>query len=156
MRAHSVKATTNYPCSLCGKLFKKWTFLVGISAMTRAILWFVHPCVTWAGIAQSVQNLATDWTVRVSHPGGGSEISRTHPDRPWGPPSLLYNGYRIFPWSNAAEAWRWPPTLSSANVKERVELYLYSTSEPSWPVLGWNLSMCDRLINRPSNTTQCF
>jgi hypothetical protein len=21
----------------------------------------------------------------------------THPDRPWGPPSLLYNGYRVFP-----------------------------------------------------------
>ena len=23
---------------------------------------------------------------------------RTRPDRPWGPPSLLYNGYRVFPW----------------------------------------------------------
>jgi hypothetical protein len=22
---------------------------------------------------------------------------RTCPDRPWGPPSLLYNGYRVFP-----------------------------------------------------------
>jgi hypothetical protein len=29
-------------------------------------------------------------------PGGG-EIFRTCPDRPWGPPSLLYNGYRAFP-----------------------------------------------------------
>ena len=27
----------------------------------------------------------------------GGEISRTCPDRPWGPPSLLYNGYRVFP-----------------------------------------------------------
>jgi hypothetical protein len=26
------------------------------------------------------------------------EIFRTCPDRPWGPPSLLYNGYRVFPW----------------------------------------------------------
>jgi hypothetical protein len=25
------------------------------------------------------------------------EIFRTWPDRPWGPPSLLYNGYRVFP-----------------------------------------------------------
>jgi len=25
----------------------------------------------------------------------GSEIFRTSPDRPWGPPSLLYNGYRV-------------------------------------------------------------
>jgi len=31
-----------------------------------------------------------------------------------------------------------PPT-SSAGLKERVELYLYSPSGPSWPVLGWNL-----------------
>jgi len=27
----------------------------------------------------------------------GGEIFRTCPDRPWGPHSLLYNGYRIFP-----------------------------------------------------------
>jgi hypothetical protein len=25
------------------------------------------------------------------------EIFRTCPDRPWGPPSLLYTGYRVFP-----------------------------------------------------------
>jgi len=25
------------------------------------------------------------------------EIFRTSPDRPWGPPSLLYSGYRVFP-----------------------------------------------------------
>ena len=27
----------------------------------------------------------------------GAEIFRTCPDRPWGPTSLLYNGYRVFP-----------------------------------------------------------
>jgi hypothetical protein len=27
---------------------------------------------------------------------GRREIFRTRPDRPWGPPSLLYNGYRSF------------------------------------------------------------
>ena len=47
-------------------------------------------------VAQSVQRLATAWTVRGSNPGGG-EIFRTCQDRPWGPPSLLYNGYRLFP-----------------------------------------------------------
>jgi hypothetical protein len=26
------------------------------------------------------------------------EIFRTCPGRPWGPPNLLYNGYRVFPW----------------------------------------------------------
>jgi hypothetical protein len=38
----------------------------------------------------------------------GGEIFRTHPDRPWGPPSLLYNGYRVFfSRGEAAGAWRW-------------------------------------------------
>jgi len=27
----------------------------------------------------------------------GGEILHACPDRPWGPPSLLYNGYRVFP-----------------------------------------------------------
>ena len=34
------------------------------------------------------------------------EISRTCSDRPWGPPSLLYNGYRVFPGGKATGAWR--------------------------------------------------
>ena len=42
----------------------------------------------------SVQRHVTSWRVRGSNPGGG-ETSRTLPDRPWGPPSLLYNGYWV-------------------------------------------------------------
>jgi hypothetical protein len=59
-----------------------------------------------AGIAQSVKRLATGWTVRGSNPGGGGGIFRTRPDRPWGPPSLLYNGYRLLYGGKAAGAWR--------------------------------------------------
>jgi hypothetical protein len=44
-------------------------------------------------------------TVQGSNPGEG-EILRKSPDRPWGPPSLLYNGYRVFPMGKAAGAWR--------------------------------------------------
>jgi hypothetical protein len=47
-------------------------------------------------VTQSVQRVVTGLTGRGSNPGGG-EILRTCPDRPWGPPSLLYNGYRFFP-----------------------------------------------------------
>jgi hypothetical protein len=42
--------------------------------------------------------IATDY--RLDGPGsdlGAGEIFRTRPDRPWGLPSLLYNGYRVFP-----------------------------------------------------------
>jgi hypothetical protein len=40
---------------------------------------------------------------------GGGETFRTRPDRPWGLPSLLYNGYRVFRWGKAAGTWCWPP-----------------------------------------------
>jgi len=52
----------------------------------------------WPGIARG-------WRARGSNPGGG-EIFRPRPDRPWGPPSLLYNGYRVCPGGKAAGAWR--------------------------------------------------
>jgi hypothetical protein len=70
-----------------------------------------------------------------SNPGGG-EIFRTHPDRQWGLPSLLYNGYRVFLGGKAAGVWCWPPTPSKCRGHERVGLYLYSPSGPSWPVIG--------------------
>jgi hypothetical protein len=41
-----------------------------------------------------------------------TEIFRTRPERLWGPPSLLYNGYRVFLWGKAAGAWCWPPNPS--------------------------------------------
>jgi hypothetical protein len=48
---------------------------------------------------------ATGWTVRGSN-RCGREIFSTCPDRPWGLPSLLYNGYRVIPGGKAAGAWR--------------------------------------------------
>jgi hypothetical protein len=61
-------------------------------------------------------------------------IFLTPPDRNCGPPSLLYSVYRVFTGGKAAGAWRSPPTLTSAEIKETV--YLYTPSGPSWPVLG--------------------
>jgi hypothetical protein len=43
-------------------------------------------------------------TVRGRNPGEG-EIFRTRPDRPCGPPSLLYIGYRVFLGGKAAGEW---------------------------------------------------
>ena len=56
------------------------------------------------------------------------EIFRTCPDRPSGLPSLVYNGYRVFPGGKVLpgrDADPSPP-LSTVEVKNRVELYLYS------------------------------
>jgi len=51
------------------------------------------------------RRLATGWTVRGSNPGE-NEIFRPSPDRPWGPPSLLYNGFRVIPGDKTAGPWR--------------------------------------------------
>ena len=76
-----------------------------LSACTRVTFTFTStpgrnhpqpPSITVGRISQLVYRLATGWTVRGSSPRGG-EIFRTCPDRPWGPTSLLYNGYRAFP-----------------------------------------------------------
>ena len=78
------------------------------------------------------------WAVRESNLGGG-KILRTRPDRPWGPPSLLYNGYRVsLPGVKRPERGVNHTPQTSAEVEERVELYLYSSSGPSWPVPGRN------------------
>ena len=66
---------------------------------------------------------------------GGGEIFRIRQDQSWGPPSLLFNGYRVFPGCKVAGAWRLPPTLISGEVKERAELYIFFLCRPSWPVL---------------------
>ena len=60
------------------------------------------------------------------------EIFRTRPNWPCG---LIYIGYLVDPGGRGAEAWRCPLVTSNAVVKERVELYFYSPSGLSWPVL---------------------
>ena len=50
----------------------------------------------WCGPGSSV-GIATGYG--LDGPGsisGGGEIFRTCPNRLWGPPNLLYNGYRVF------------------------------------------------------------
>ena len=86
-------------------------------------------------------NSGSKWLILFTVLSRKQENFCTRPDRPWGPPSLLCNGYRVFPGGKAAGSWCWPPTSSSAEVKERVELYLFSPSGLSWPVLGWTLPL---------------
>jgi hypothetical protein len=74
-----------------------------------------------------VVDLVTRWT----NPGVGENF-RTRLDRPWGPPNLLYNGYRVSfleVKKTCIDVHHPPP--SSAKVKEREELHLYLYS-PLW------------------------
>jgi len=74
----------------------------------------------------------------------GVEVFCTRPDWRRGPPSLQYNGKRVFPRGKGTGVWRAPPThppTSSAEVKKSLELYFYSPSGPSWPVRGWDLTL---------------
>jgi hypothetical protein len=67
----------------------------------------------------------TGWTVRGSNPGGArfSAPVQTGP----GPHILLYNEYRVFPGGKVRPGREADPSLpSTAEVKNRVELYLYS------------------------------
>ena len=79
--------------------------------------------------------LSTARTVRGSNPGG-DEIFRPRPDRPQSAPSCLYNGYHV-PCPGVKRPVRGVdhPPPPSAEFKERVELYLYPRSGPSWKVI---------------------
>jgi hypothetical protein len=104
--------------------------------------------------------LAMGWTVRGSNPGGeGGEIFRTLPHQHCDPPSLLYNGYRVCPGGKTTGAWGWLPTPSSAEVKKREQLYIYSPSGLPWLVLGWTLPLpspaCTRFAAHIVCTNAC-
>ena len=78
-----------------------------------------------------IQSLAMGWRVQGSNPGHG-KIFHTCLDQLCGPPSLLHNGYQVsFPSIKQQKCGIDHPTLSGAQVKERVELYLYSPSGPA-------------------------
>ena len=70
------------------------------------------------------------------------EVFCTRLDRLWGPLSFLYNVYRVsFPGTKRPGHGCNHSPSPNAEVKEKVELYLYSFSGPSWPVLGRALHM---------------
>ena len=65
---------------------------------------------------------------------------RTRPELPWGPHSLLYNVYRIsFPGVKRPGRGVHHPPPSSTEVKERVELYVYTPCWPLWSFLARTL-----------------
>ena len=127
--------------SLLDKVLHYWTFRSAVFALLGPVIYLV---VQQLGMGQdSSVGIATRYG--LDGPGiesrWGREIFCTRPDRPWGPPSLLYNGYQVFPGDKAAGAWRWPPTPSTTELKGKVELYLCFPFGPSWAALGWTLPL---------------
>jgi hypothetical protein len=94
------------------------------------------------GTRQQSVELTTGGTIRGLIPGW-SYIFRTLLYRARGPPSLLYDGYRVSfrGVRRPGRAVNHPPP-SSAEVKDRIELYLYFFSGPSWPFLGRTILFC--------------
>jgi len=65
----------------------------------------------------------------------GARFSAPVQTGPEAHPSLLYNGYRLFPGGKVRPGRDADPSPPySAEVKNRVELYLYSPQWHSWPV----------------------
>jgi hypothetical protein len=74
------------------------------------------------------------WAGRTGVP---NPVGAIRPERPRGPLSFLHNGCRVsYPGVKRSGGDVNHPSPSSAEVKERVELYLYSSSGSSWPVVG--------------------
>ena len=71
---------------------------------------------------------------RGSNPDEG-EILHTCPDRPRDPHPASYT-IGIFSGVKRPERGLNEPLPSCAEIKESVELYLYSSCGPSWPVVG--------------------
>ena len=82
-----------YQCYIRWAVFDSWLMFPN----AKHTGWFSIYHQVWSEPSSvSVQRLATGWTVRGWNSGGG-EIFRACPHRTWGPPSLLYNMYRVFP-----------------------------------------------------------
>jgi len=84
------------------------------------------PYLTSCGPGSSV-SIGTGY--RLDGPGsnpGVVENFRTCPDRHWGPASLLYNRYHVYPRVKSSRGVTLNPHSFYSRGQERVELYLYS------------------------------
>jgi hypothetical protein len=94
----------------------------------------------WTGSRDSVVSVATRYW--LGGPGIESrwgEIFRTYPDRLRGPPSLLYNGYRVFPEGKGGRG----VMLTTHPLLERVQLYLHSPHGYFWACYGSTFTLLD-------------
>jgi len=78
-------------------------------------------------------------SVQGPNPGGEEEFSAPIQTGPGAHPASYAKGTRSFPGVKQQGHGIDHPLPTSAKVKERVQLYFYSPSGPSWTVLGLTL-----------------
>ena len=142
------KAWITHLQMVCSGICEQWAstsqhFLVQTQfsakkTLTKCLEWFLTLHKICMVNQDSVVCAAT--CCRLDSPGTESQRGRQdflhHPGlalEPNQPP--VWGASGLFPGGTVAEAWRWPPTPSSAEVKEGVELHFYSLSLPWWSVL---------------------
>jgi len=76
------------------------------------------------------------WTVWESSPGGGVRFFAPIQNGPGAHPATYTMSTGSFPGVKRLGRGVDHPPPSSAEVEERIELYIYYTSGPLWPVLG--------------------
>ena len=103
-----------------GNVIKCWRYSVALFVVMRYCIVFNFTSFMFQTLVtlnfSLINNRARDSVVGIATRYGldgpgiesrrGGETFRISPDRPWGSPSLLYNGYWLFTRSKAAGAWR--------------------------------------------------
>jgi len=89
------------------------------------------------------------WTLRESNPGG-ARFSAAVQNVPGDQQASCRMGTGSFPGIKLPKSGVYHPPPTNAEVKERVVLYLYTSSRTSWIVPGWTLHFMKLYILNPS------
>ena len=100
-------------------------FLNRLSAVRKILIFFPFDNTITFFLASILHSVTGGW-IQGSNPSGG-KIFCTRQERPRGRSSLLYKGYRLSSPVIATGLWPSPPTPTKAEVKERVQLFFYSS-----------------------------
>ena len=131
----------------------------------QRVRWSVVYCVTIID-KKSGPGLLSRYSDTLRAGGSGDripvEVRLTAPVQagPWTHPALYTMGTGSFPGVKRPVRGVDHPAPSSAEAKERIELYINSPLGPSWPVREWNLTLMNKKVRRMnwswSFQAQCY
>ena len=122
------KIILNIPLNMRGFMSGKWQYWNNHHAVPAVFLFLLFDSYLKLHLVRSIMSAFVSYC--------SSAAQR------WCLPSVLYNAYRArFPGVKRPGRGVDRPRTFRVEVKERVQLYLYSHSGPLWPVLGWIYSV---------------